>query len=780
MEKNYLLLAALLHDIGKFYERSRNEKLNYQNFRYEHAAWTSKFFEDFGGLMPVNLNESLSDEPTDNVKGMASYHHNPSNSFYQILLKKADNFASSERSQEAGVEYISGKTKYKLLLESIFDYISLNNNKNWQDRAKNIYEINPLNLSKDIFPIKKDNERINKGFQKEYEAHFEKFVGELANFKERKDAKRWANILLHLIEKYLWCVPASARKDEKQDISLYDHSRAVAAIASSLYDYHDDIQDFKVNSLGDNEAEKFLLVQGDFSGIQSFIFNVTKENAAKYLKGRSFYLQVLSDVICKYLIDELNLNQVNVLYNGGGNFYIITSSTKEEKLKECQKHITQVLLNAHKGNLYISLGWIPVCLEDFRDFGKKWRLVSSETAKRKARKFTEIDFENVFEARESDFERKVDNPFYQSFRKFSEKITKADYISFQNTTDKKIYDKYNSPFEVFSSFGYNIGFNKNYESENYRLNDTDFRDCDGFKLAVNKIETRDFTEISELAIGSPKLAVLKIDVDNLGLLFSRGLDPKERTISRVATLSRNLKTFFEGHINKIIDGEKYLDENGKRAIYVLYSGGDDTLLIGAYDKVVDLALEIREEFQSYVCRNQDITLSASITIIDNKFPFLQAANISEEALDKAKHKDDKKNKISIFGEIFTWKEFYKIIQIKDILYDLIENEDEKKREPRSILQKIYKSAKGFKNLMEKSTAGFLHIEKIWRFRYYLRNMKDANEDTKNKLVKIYEDILIKNIFDDEKIENIMILPVAARLTELLTKKKKEESLINNK
>jgi len=73
--------------------------------------------------------------------------------------------------------------------------------------------------------------------------------------------------------------------------------------------------------------------------------------------------------------------------------------------------------------------------------------------------------------------------------------------------------------------------------------------------------------------------------------------------------------------------------------------------------------------------------------------------------------------------------------------------------------------------MKDSNIGILNIEKLWRFKYYLRNMRSENQDKKIKLVKLYEDIILKNLIDKVQIKNIMILPVAVRITELLTKTK---------
>lgn len=48
-----------------------------------------------------------------------------------------------------------------------------------------------------------------------------------------------------------------------------------------------------------------MLIGADLSGIQSYIYQVVSKYAGKNLKGRSFYLRILSDSIVRFLLKEL-------------------------------------------------------------------------------------------------------------------------------------------------------------------------------------------------------------------------------------------------------------------------------------------------------------------------------------------------------------------------------------------------------------------------------------------------------------------------------------------
>lgn len=82
----------------------------------------------------------------------------------------------------------------------------------------------------------------------------------------------------------------------------------------------------------DNTDEHFMLIKGDVSGIQDFIFHIPSKGAAKSLKGHSVYIALLSDVITRYMVREMGLEDANILYNGGGNFYILVLRPVKQNL----------------------------------------------------------------------------------------------------------------------------------------------------------------------------------------------------------------------------------------------------------------------------------------------------------------------------------------------------------------------------------------------------------------------------------------------------------------
>ncbi len=202
-----------------------------------------------------------------------------------------------------------------------------------------------------------------------------------------------------------------------------------------------------------------------------------------------------------------------------------------------------------------------------------------------------------------------------------------------------------------------------------------------------------FRILSKFSIGDKKLAAIRADIDNLGLIFSDALKSKEKnqdpdryTFSRIATLSRMLELFFSGYLNILIkqESQKYLQSYiNTDLIYTVYSGGDDLFLIGPYNFILDFSLKLREKLYLYTSKNLDFGLSAGIFIFNHNLPINKVAKYSESQEKKSKNskfnitKDNKnylihKDSITIFDKSYKW--FNNLPEISS--FNIILNEKE--------------------------------------------------------------------------------------------------------
>jgi len=149
----------------------------------------------------------------------------------------------------------------------------------------------------------------------------------------------------------------------------------------------------------------------------------------------------------------------------------------------------------------------------------------------------------------------------------------------------------------------------------------------------------DFDGLSKRAAGVSRLAVLRMDVDNLGETFRSGLPENMRSFDRYASLSRAFTTFFKIVVPLILAGGYenslcLMGEKHERAATVVYSGGDDLFVVGAWSDVLELAVDIRRAFREFVCDNPSVTLSGGISIHKPGEPLYlmaEAAGAAEEA-----------------------------------------------------------------------------------------------------------------------------------------------------
>lgn len=603
---------------------------------------------------------------------------------------------------------------------------------------------------------RKENSTIQKYLWDKYiDEVFNKLESNKDNFKK----------VYYICMKYLSNVPAV--NAENCNVSLFDVCKITSAIVTC-------------QEKNDNQ---FILIKGDFSGIQNFIYKTKKADALKTLKARSLYLTLLQDLCSKYVIRKLKLNITNILYSGGGNFYIIASKEDIEQFIKIRKELSELLINAHNGELYLALAEVEFTLNDFNNFEEVWKKAGESVGKVKNKRWSEIglkeNFKKVFGpidncgkleqtcsicnriSYELDEEKRC--PLCQSYIKLIEGARNKKYYVEKEIELDLIKDNYNSVNEVFKSLGYNISFLedsyvRDEKTTVYSINDFNNDNADGYIFKSIKLSTDSLDEMvsSSQVLGDNKIGVIKLDVDNLGSLFINAI-----SIGQVAGLSRNISMFFEGFVEQIIENNyipkecsKYLKtKNWKEKITIIYAGGDDTFIVGRYDEIFEFAYIIRELFRTFVDCN-DKTFSAGVGMFNSDFPIIKTAEITEDFLSKGKLAEGK-DKICFLGEVFTWQQYLELIKLKNLIEKIYE-----KTKSKSVFEKIDKSTKGFKAVFKKGDRNINYL-KMYRLAYYLRDLR--TEDSMalvEKLVNQYESICLSAVIKSDLSKQAMIIPFA--------------------
>ena len=527
-----------------------------------------------------------------------------------------------------------------------------------------------------------------------------------------------------LLHKYTARIQASP---QDPDVSLYDQLRTTAAIAACIT--REDLSEADIND-ENPQRELCMLLKGDISGIQNFLYQILSDGAARQLRGRSFYLQLLTEAIAHWVLRQLKLPIANLLLASGGHFYILAPYTKaHEKLAELQREISEKLWALHQGDLSFILAGTPVTAEDFNPdrFSEKWDDVSKVVNTIKQRKWSELETEVMFTTLFEPFTQRylpVSADADQSrrdpwqFRELGGKLRNASHLIVFETEESINPDEYNWE-TTMKAFGWSVHFSGTEEDPPnisdtqraivYRLGDTDFLEdnppfaSDGipvsydFKLLPQVIPREqngnalDYNNLADASEGVHWFGALRMDVDDLGTIFRDALGDNA-TISRMATLSEAIRLFFEGYVPQLCR-----DYNGKRSreiLELIYAGGDDLFLVGGWSALPEIAKKIRDEFRRFVT-GEHVTLSGGIFIEHQKFPLYQFAERSGDAEGAAKNLQrlnpegevcKEKDAISFLQKPMAWTDFERVTEWHQKFLRAVDTNDNPL--PRDILTRL--------------------------------------------------------------------------------------------
>ncbi len=773
-----IALAGLLHDIGKFAERAAGARkandvgffpdeifLNdnrdlYQphfqgKYTHSHAVYTAAFIDHLEKLLPKKFNKGdwgLG----DSFMNLTAGHHKPETPL-QWIIAIADRVSSGFDRAEFDDKYnkeIQVRDYKKTRLLTLFEGLSLD--EKWKtDRLQDykyrypLKELSPNN----IFPINNpeilqiDSEQASE----DYRLLFINFTAAIKKLSHKENIPLWFEHFESLLMIYGSHIPAATVGYVVPDVSLYDHSRTTSALASALYKYHHETETMSIEAIKDYEPKKFLLISGDFYGIQDFIFTEggsTGKASAKLLRGRSFYVSLLSELAADMLCRELGLPVSSIVLNAAGKFTILAHNTEATKkaVSDIEAKINDWLVKNFFGQASIGFSYIEASCDDFvgGKFAELWSRLSKEGDKKKCSKFDIIKHGGCVETYLDSFDSELGicpfcskRPANKSAKVrdthacrichdhvyIGENLVKEDRIAV-TTLDadlerekllELIFGQYQVSFKVSGKLNqlsqsgqllkyWDIGISEKGEIakditakflngyvpkyDNDDLHDD--RYFAGKKSEKKKLEMIDqikadkdeeipktfahlavkalnFTDKPDKFKGVEALGILKADVDNLGLLFACGMRKERLTLSRLATMSRQMNNYF----SIFLPYKLKTDERFKN-IYTVFAGGDDLFLIGPWNRIIEFTGFLNESFKGYVCNNKKITISAGVSLHKPNDPVLAIAETSEHALSQAK--SNNRDSITIFSATTKWANFAELEQIKTTIHEWLDSE----------------------------------------------------------------------------------------------------------
>ena len=733
-----LALAAFLHDIGKFAQRAEitiTKKI--KDYNYVHAAFSAEVLDRYKNIF------DLTDEEID----YAAMHHNLNREMddeYWIIAA-ADRLASGFERER--FEDYNKKSEFehfkKQHLKSIFD-------------------------EKKVFPLKElAPENIFTSKSGDYQSLWTNFIKDLKNLKEKSIEN-----IDYLYKKYTSFIPSSTTfklKDYepvKANIPLYEHSKTTAIFASAIAKLIENgnksvIDYYKYQRKEDFEKEQFLIVFGDFFGIQNFIFdNLKAKYASKILRAKSAYIEIFTKTISKYITKELNISEFSIIFTSAGKFEILVHNTDEvkEKLANIQKELNEFCIQEFYAKTGIGIGFVECGIKNFIEEGAYKKLREKIDEKLELIKLNKFDLKNRSSKLEYDSDVNNQNlcdfceirkatkkdeynicEFCDKFVKLGQRLVNKKFLQITTTkTDIHIFKDYyldfkeNKGFDISKNSEY-LGYPK-WEISSYVAKDNEniltFED-------LAKRSVKEGIKDNERKRGIEALAAIKADVDGMGkfILGEAGIDVT-RSFAKYNFFSRLMNYFFSLYVPYKMEG---------RDIYTVFSGGDDLYIIGAWDEALEFLKDIREDFIRF-CEGK-MSLSAGVVIVKPNKPVNFISKVVEEKEETAKEFPNK-NALAVFNEVV---DFDIYLEESEFLLDILEEFDKKFELSTAFLYRLFEFINSSKNF-----ADFNDYMWISRFNYsFRRNIEEKSNLSKEELEN-FKKILFNSIKNEPDVLNIVL------------------------
>lgn len=724
-------LGAFLHDAGKFWQRAYGSqkhadaevqahaddilpKSREGRPTHVHALWTWQFFHwmEKEGLHLPGANR-------DRVRNLAAFHHRPgggppAEAGAQHLITEADRLAAGmdrEQRKDAEAEAAGSWDQFiRTAMVSPFSAVHLNPQLGSVPRTwLPLDRLGPGAMTDSVTQVD------TAGYQARYQQMLDRFLKEFRAVAGLPQPRLFLSSLKSLCERYWHAVPSSTK--DQPDVSLYDHSRAVAAIASALYQWHEAHGGISKEALENTKTEKkFVWILGDLSGIQAALFRLQHQQVrgvARILRARSFLMSLITESAALDLLWRLGLTPFSLIQNAGGRFLILAACTDRtrEVFEAVRRSVERWMLDRWRGELALNLSMTEpfsgelFSRDRFAEMTGLWS-AAAETAK-------QTPFSSCYEAvlRQDRYEHgacpacgfrpaRAEGGGEQAYcgpcaeeRRLGGDLPRLRAIGWsrqQPGAGERILALWDGLYLHWHIAGMNVSALE----EGFAVGDAfdsqlplDLRYTAHYvpvleaeeagKTAYEKHlsaearetrpgETKTFEHIALDALeniggrlyGEDLLGVIKADVDRLGAIFAQGI--QNPSLGLVAGLSRMMDFFFTARLPHLLESDPRF-----RSTYVVYAGGDDLLLIGPWRQSLELLGELQAAFSRYTC-NPQITISAAMELVQPDEPLNRSVRAAEERLERAKHAG--RNRVcAIDDEPLAWHEFRSQLQSADDL-----------------------------------------------------------------------------------------------------------------
>lgn len=677
-----IIIAALFHDFGKICQRAKIDdclspnmegqllpKTKDGRYSHKHAWYSHGAVLQLKDCLPNRVN-------CDVVARLAASHHNPGTK-EEWIIAEADRLSSGADRSPRELDAEQGLSFIEQPALSVFNSLDLGNG---LPNKKSYYSLKPLSA---------ENAKPEEAQKYSSEDYRQIWVGLKKDLLAIKtdNIDTWLEAVNSALEHWTWAVPSTTI--DQPDISLYDHLKTTAAFASAIWlFYKAEWSQINEQDIRAPDKERFILLSGDVSGIQNYIFDLkTAKGSAKMLRSRSFMVKVMADSSARMIEREFGATGFAEISNAGGRFLLVlpalenykqkTNTIREKIELECIKRffgqpaiiISEPVLLSKSAFMQSQYAYTRKLVDMAGREAKQKKLQSglnkigailgheyeAITAQAEVGVCPSCELRAIYKdglcrhCKElhvvgTDLPKaKILAISKRDFGKSSLTLLDGEKLYLYDSIEKAPTDSlYLSVRDYIAGYAY---LKLPYivpEKENG--------------------DTKEFSELAEDAKGAKHLAMFKADLDNLGAIFSIGLGERA-SISRYSSISRTLDYFF-GHVVRHIIFSNPKFQN----IYSVFSGGDDLCVLGPWDKIIELAECIEKQFRLFTGNNNNLTISGGIALAGSGLPVGRIVEEAEAMLELSKEKPEK-NSISIFGLSVGWEDYRLLLKDGNFVAD---------------------------------------------------------------------------------------------------------------
>jgi CRISPR-associated protein Csm1 len=412
-----------------------------------------------------------------------------------------------------------------------------------------------------------------------------------------------------------------------------------------------------------------MLIVGDLSGIQEFVFALPEEEGgqARMLRARSFYVQALSEVLAWRVQRALELPRETLLFCAAGKFALQAESVSpetREKLRAERAAVEEWLLAQTGGALRYALALEPPRRPD-QGIAERYDRAMAALQAEKHRPWSAV----AVAAERWAPERLVLTPVAERaaaerFRQLGKELPAARWL---------VVTEQGEPSEgarfTFELAGCRAALYTEAPppTSGARLvadlqgggpgADAPAGDRVRRPLARHVPRNRNgtlmlFEEIAPRARGAPYLGVLKMDADSLGVAVRERLSAAG-DLRALARFSGELDDLFALELDALLRTPEW------ESIYTVFSGGDDLLLVGPWDVMLDFAGEAWRRF-THRFGGEGLTISGGLAVVRYRLPIRQTAAVAEGLLERAKTEMAPgarvpKDQLAALGQLWKWE-----------------------------------------------------------------------------------------------------------------------------